>query len=164
MTMQDFLSVKDYWYAFVSAVFGCIGGIQWAKWRAAKNQKKADQETRRALLVAMQNIVQLATQARAQFQTGQPNFPLETERPSFLCNRVSHFRDSTLRGEVEGLIYQCSHYNAKLMVVNSAYMTSLVTNTPQAFLAAYSAMMVQHLGQIIGWANPIVAKLKAEDA
>ncbi|HVS53603.1 MAG TPA: hypothetical protein VHD62_14705 [Opitutaceae bacterium] len=163
MTTQEFLSAKDYWYAFVSAILGCVGGIQWAKWQMAAKQKKTDHEARIALLGAIEKILQLSVQASAQFQSGQPNFPLEVQRASFLCDRVSQFQDPAVRDEIEGLIYQCSHYNAKLTVVNSAYMTTLITNTSPAILSAYSSMMVQHLQQIVGWAQPIVAKLKKEN-
>jgi hypothetical protein len=138
--------------------------IQIDKSRSAANQRKKDKEARFALTRTIEDIVRLATQAEAQFKVGQPNFPLGIQQASVLSDRISRFKDEQLREDVEGLIYQCSHYNAKLTVVNSAYMTSLITKGSAAVLSDYSSMMIQHLQQIVGWAKSVIEKLKKEDA
>ena len=162
MTAAEFLSLKDYWYAFVSAILGCLGGITWAERQAKYERLRKNRVARDALIQAIELIVQLANQASSQFRSGYPNFPLEIQRAATLCNQIAEFNDKNLRGEIEGLLYQCSHYNAKLTVVNTAYMTSLVTNTSPAILAGYSGMMIQHLSQIIGLAQAAVDGLKKE--
>ena len=165
MSICDFLSLRDYWYATVSAVIGCLIGIQWAKAQQKRQRAQKDKESRAALLVAIDRILNLAGQAIEKFENGgQPNFPLEHHRPALLCDRVSEFRDKYLRGEIEGFLYQCSHYNAKLTTVNAAYMTALVTKSSSPLLKDYSDMMARHLKEIIGWSKPVIEKLKKEDA
>lgn len=165
MNICNFLSLRDYWYTTVGAVIGCLIGIRWAKAQQRREQAKKDDESKVALLLAIDRIVNLAGQAIAKFEEGgQPNFPLEHHRPALLCDRVSTFSDKDLRGEIEGFIYQCSHYNAKLTTVNAAYMTALVTKSTAPFLKEYSDMMARHLKEIIGWSNPIIEKLKKETA
>lgn len=154
--------LKDFFYTFLSAIAGVFIGVLWSTWRANSKEKK-NQKARAALIETVQDIVQLVTQASQQFQSGQPNFPLGIQRASALCDRISEFRDKTLRGEIEGFISHCSHYNSKIIVVNSAYMTTLVTGHSAAALAPYSTMMVEHLQKILGWAKTVIEKLKKEN-
>lgn len=160
--ISEFLVWSQYWYAIVSAGIGAGLGIWWANCRFAKQTKSADAAAKLALSVVLNRITELAVQAHGQFQGGQPNFPLETERAAHICNKISNFRNADLRAAIEGLLYQCSHYNGKLVVVNSAFMTVLVQQGNPAILGPYSQMMIKHLDQIIADSKAVRARVDAE--
>jgi hypothetical protein len=162
--VSPFLSLKDYYYAILGAGIGAWIGITVEKQREKRKRRLADQNARLGLKAALEKIVELAGQARNEFQKNrQPNFPLETQRAAVLCDRISVFRDTTLRTAIEGLLYQCSHYNAKLLVVNSAYMTALISNAnTAAIMDPYSTMMIQHLQEITDWTQSILDRLPKE--
>jgi hypothetical protein len=162
--LSEFLSPKDYYYAILGAGLGAWIGITVEKLRAKKKQRLIDRNARLDLTGALQKNIELIDQAIDRFQTqGQPNFPLETQRAAVLTDRISVFRDQNLRTHIEGLLYQCSHYNAKLLAVNSAYMTVLMNQGNPALLDPYSQMMIKHLQEIRDWTKEALAGLGNEE-
>jgi hypothetical protein len=164
MALNEFLSFKDYWYAGVSAALGCAGGIAWAWRSAARIQRNKDRENKVALVQALERTRQLANDTVAAFQANQqPSYPLEVQRVGMLTDRVSDFSTAGLRGELEGLVYECSHYNAKLPVVNTAFVLSnLVPGIDPANVTPYRTMMRDHAQNIVGWADDALAHLQTD--
>ncbi|MGJ8654064.1 MAG: hypothetical protein ACSHX8_12390 [Opitutaceae bacterium] len=163
MTICDFLSVSDYWYATISAIIGCFGGITWAKRQSEKETQKIDHESKSDLISAIEKLIELADQSEMQwFGNGVPNFPLENQRIISLTERISHFKDSGLRTALEGLVYQCSHYNNKLVVVNSACLDAILHDSHTETLDLYKTDMEEHAEKIVGWAKSALETLKQE--
>ena len=163
LTIADFFSVKDYFYATISAAIGCWGGIRWANKKAKERQEQIDAESVLSLIAAFEKTRKLAQDAALLWaQKGSPNFPLENQRIISLCERVSKFKDSELRTAIEGFVYQCSHYNSKLTVVNIACLDAILHNNHTDLLGLYKSGMKKDAEDIFGWSSSALEKLKKE--
>jgi len=162
-TVADFLSIKDYWYATISAMIGCLGGIAWANRKTGQAQKLINRESIDSLIKAFEKTRDLSKSAEtAWLQRGSPNFPLENQRIISLSERVSKFKDSELRTAIEGFVYQCSHYNSKLLVVNNACLDAILHNSHTDLLDLYKSGMKEDAAKICEWGTSALEKLKKE--
>lgn len=166
---SDLLSVKDYWFMIVGTALGTFAGWKLAVAQARADQRQKDAEAKTALIVALEDLINLSKRSAEEFKKGgQPNFPIDYQRASVLCRRVSQFRQEGLRKEIDDLLYQCSHFNSKLLVVNSTFMIALMEKerTGQAIpplMTKYNEMMAKHAADIAtDWAPKALAKLRSE--
>ena len=145
------------------AALGTGLGIGWSLREARKQQTRLDLDSIISMIAAIEKIKEHCENATKAWENQKdPNFPLEGQRLGVLNERISRYSDVDLRTEIEGLAYQCSHYNSKLAVVNSVCVTAHVNNTQSSLLNAYRNDMKTHAGKICEWATSALEKLKKE--
>jgi hypothetical protein len=154
----EYLSSKDYFYAFVSALAGVVLGILWSEfqfWRKARNHRKA---VRQGFLDAFADVSRLVTQAIGQLEDvqagrqnpvgGIPNYTLDSLALVRLLERADGALPHSVLREIDGLRYQIGHIENKMQMLYS-----IAANSGSHTAVAHHefASVLAHLKMAVGW-------------
>ncbi len=159
-------SLKDYFYATVSACIGAWLGILWAKRQFANQQKKEAEKVRLGIIDTLKFNKERAEQAKELLaKGGMPNFPLDGARLSSLILPAHGLVSNDLLRRLDWHRYQLDHITSKLLVVNSFFLSASVSmpqsqQASQQWLSMLRDSLVEHYEKVIDGTDVLVADVE----
>ena len=115
------LSVKDYWYAVVSALIGAAIGIGWTIRHFKMQQREASNRCLARLRECLSFNIDRLNQAKGQLEKNEvPNYPLDTVQLNYWLAQSHDIVPADLIRALDWQRYQLDHISSKIVTVNQS--------------------------------------------
>ncbi len=141
-------SVRDYWYAIVSAFIGAVLGILWAEWKFREQGRKAQRRCLQRLRECLQFNVDRLNQAYDQLQENViPNYPLDTGQLNFWLTQSHDTLTPELFRSLDWQRYQLDHISSKFVVASQLIASAATAGVPLngEYINALRTSLRQHV-------------------
>jgi hypothetical protein len=138
-------------------------GVALTKVQAKRDRSARGQSVKSQLLAALRFNKERADQAAQQIAAGgKPNFPYATTALNGLIVDAHGFASDELLRNIAWTSYQMEHVDAKLMVVNVSFLSTVVSGSAgAASLGPYMADLQKHHGIISAGISALILEIEA---
>lgn len=155
-------SLKDYWYATVSAVIGAMIGISWTKAQFRRQKLSEKQRCVQRLRESLQFNVERLNQAHGQLQENMfPNYPLDTAQLNHWLTEAHDLLPAELLKNLDWQRYQLDHISSKFVVASQlvALTAGRVRPAEQMYMQALRESLIQHIDGVRNALPPLIEQI-----
>ncbi|MBA4192171.1 MAG: hypothetical protein C0467_29700 [Planctomycetaceae bacterium] len=157
-----FFSLKDYWYAIVSAFIGAMLGITYTRWDIARQRRKEQMLCVKRLRECLTFNVDRLNQASNLLQAASiPNYPLDTGQLNYWLTQSHDILQHDLFVALDWQRYQLDHISSKFVVASNLIAGAVAAGAPlnNAYIAAVRNDLLQQVDGVRAALPPLVNQI-----